>query len=60
MSPYIFHTVQGTITPASPQAGAAGRSKFSLGATSVNAPEDSCASPTSSSHLAKKLATSRL
>ena len=60
MSPYIFHTVHGTITPASPQAGAPAPVRVSRGATSVKAPEGSWASATSSSHLAKNAATSRL
>ena len=60
MSPYIFHTVHGTITPASPQAGAPAPVRVSRGATSVKAPEGSWASATSSSHLPKNAATSRL
>ena len=60
MSPYIFHIVHGTITPASPQAGAPAPVRVSRGATSVKAPEGSWASATSSSHLAKNAATSRL
>ena len=60
MSPYIFHTVHGTITPASPQAGAPAPRRLSTGAMSLKAPDSSWASATSSSHLAKNAATSRL
>ena len=60
MSPYIFHTVHGTITPASPQAGAPAPGMLSPGAMSGKAPEGNWASATSSSHLAKNAATSRL
>ncbi len=60
VSPYIFHTVHETITPASPQAGAPVQGTCSRGAMSVKAPDGSWASATSSSHLAKNAATSRL